>query len=167
MTRTLILLMAIALALTSDVASAEPALPMWRSGPPYSTEVATVVVGTTTVTAEIADTSPLQERGLGFREGLRPGWGMLFVYDTPSSHTFWMKGMRFCLDIVWLDADQVAGTAQSVCPEPDRSDADLSRYSSPYPVRFILELPAGWLAGHGYSTGTPVDITLPAGVAGD
>lgn len=32
---------------------------------------------------------------------------MLFLFDRPGRHGFWMKGMRFSLDIAWLLDDTV------------------------------------------------------------
>lgn len=140
---------------------AKPAVPSWRDTYPWSTEVAAVTVGETELQAEIADTPELQQRGLGYRDELAPGTAMLFVFDDESVRTFWMKGMRFCLDIVWIEAGRVIGAAENVCPMPDADSADLPRYSSEMPVSYVLEVPAGWLAIHGYGPGTPVSITLP------
>ena len=107
------------LLLAPAVAEAKPAVPSWRDSHPWSTEVASVVVGTDELRAEIADTSPLQGRGLGYRDGLEPGTAMLFVFDDASMRTFWMKGMRFCLDIVWIEGEMVVGAAESICPMPN------------------------------------------------
>ncbi|HET7055020.1 MAG TPA: DUF192 domain-containing protein, partial [Thermomicrobiales bacterium] len=71
------------------IAIAKPAVPSWRDTHPWSTEVATVQVGDQELQAEIADTSALQTRGLGYRDGLAPGTGMIFVFDGASVHTFW------------------------------------------------------------------------------
>lgn len=138
-----------------------PAVPPWRMGIPWSTETATITIGDQVIEAQIADTGDLRSRGLGYRDGLAPGTGMLFTYRSPSIHTFWMKGMRFCLDIIWIEDNEIKGAAENACPMPELSDADLPRYESPVPVRFILEVPAGWLDEHGFGAGTPVEIELP------
>src|SRR4051794_41707343 len=140
---------------------AKPALPSWRDHHPWSTEVATVTIGDVTIQAEIADTSPLETRGLGYRDGLDAGTGMLFDFERASVHTFWMKGMRFCLDIIWIENGEITGAAQSVCPEPGAADADLPRYSSEVPVTYVLEVPAGTMAANGWEAGTAVKIDQP------
>lgn len=156
----LFLLLAAALLPLTSVGAA-PALPAWRAGTPWSTETATVTVGDETIIAELADTAELRSRGLGFRDGLAPGTGMLFVYGEPGSRSFWMKGMRFCLDIIWIEDGEITGAAENACPEPGVADADLARYVSDVPVRYVLELPAGWLDERGYGAGTPVDVEFP------
>jgi uncharacterized membrane protein (UPF0127 family) len=139
-------------------AQADPVTPPWRFDFRWASERADILVGDTSLRVEIADTPFLRSRGLSYRDGLRPGTGMLFVFGEPAIHDFWMKGMRFCLDIVWIEDGQIVGAAQNACPEPGVSDEDLTRYESPSPVSYVLEVPAGWLTAHGYSTGTPVDI---------
>ncbi len=144
---------------------AKPAVPVWRDAHPWSTEVATVMVGELDVQAEIADTSPLQTRGLGYRDGLLPGTGMIFLFDSASPRSFWMKGMRFCLDIIWISEGNIVGAAENACPEPGVPDADLTRYRSEVPVETVLEVPAGWMAEHGISFGTSVEVILPPALA--
>jgi len=122
-------------------------------------QTANVVVGDDELVVEISDTSALRERGLSYHADLLPNTGMLFVYDDIGKRIYWMKGMNFCLDIVWINDGQILDAAESVCPEPDRSDADLDRYASPPEVQYVLEVPAGWLAEHGYGAGTPVDLS--------
>jgi uncharacterized membrane protein (UPF0127 family) len=145
----------------ADIVAAAPVVPPWHLGLPWTSRTATVEAGDLTIEAEVADTEVLRERGLGYRDGLNPGTGMLFVYDEPGSRTFWMKGMRFCLDIIWIESGKIVGAAESVCPVPGVSDADLPRYQSPEPVRYVLEVPAGWMTEHGFAAGTPVTIRLP------
>jgi uncharacterized membrane protein (UPF0127 family) len=68
-----------------------------------------------------------------------------------------MKGMRFCLDIVWIEWGVIQGAAEGVCPPPPgTADADLPSYRSPVPVSYVLEVPAGWLAANGLGVGTAV-----------
>lgn len=144
-------------------ATASPARPPWQQQSPFSTETATVWVGEQAVNAEIADTTPLRSRGLGFRDSLAEGAGMLFVFESPAERTFWMKGMRFCLDILWIEAGRLVGAFENACPEPGVSDQDIQRYRSGVPVQYVLEVPAGWLKSQGQAVGSPVEMLLPGG----
>ena len=126
-------------------------------------ETANVVVGDTNVFVEISNTPELRERGLSYHDELSLNSGMLFVYPDSGRRIYWMKGMNYCLDIVWINDGAIVGAAESVCPEPGVADAKLGRYGSPSPVQYVLELPAGWLQTHGYSTGTPVTIPESVG----
>ena len=74
---------------------------------------------------------------------------MFFVGHESRPRSFCMKG---CLDIVWIEGSQIVGAA----------DAQLEHDQSQVPVRYVLEVPAGWLAAHGFGVGTPVSILLPS-----
>jgi len=143
------------------LASAKPAVPSWRDTHPWTTRTGTVTVGDITLDVELADTGELRSRGLSYRDSLEPGTGMLFVFPDASVETFWMREMRFCLDIVWINDHLITGAAERVCPIPDAALADLPRYSSGAPVNFVLEVPAGWMELNGFGAGTAVEISLP------
>lgn len=140
--------------------------PPWQAQfPPLRT--ATIIVSEMPLEVELAISPEERARGLGYREGLAPGTGMLFVTDEAAVQNFWMKGMRFCLDIVWIDGGQIVGADENACPDPEgTADGERARFSSEVPVSYVLEVPAGWLAERGYGAGTPV-TGLPAAVAVD
>lgn len=139
-------------------------LPPWRRELPEGRETAQIIVGETSLVVDLARSGAQQALGLGYRNGLEPGTGMLFVGETAQEKTFWMKGMRFCLDIVWIEDDRIVGAAEGVCPDPTgTADKDRARFSSPVPVTHVLEVPAGWLDEHGYGSGTPVDLSAVPG----
>ena len=155
------LAMFLALSIFAALLAQEPVRPPWRSQAPALTTT-TITVGAEPLTVELAIDPAARGRGLGYRDGLAPGTGMLFVFEEPAVRTFWMKGMRFCLDIIWIEGGQIRGAAESVCPAPaGTADAELPTYSSGVPVRYVLEVPAGWLDSFGYGAGTPVEIVLP------
>jgi len=45
------------------------------------------------------------KKGLSLRESMPEDHGMLFVLDDSQEHAFWMKGMRFPLDIIFMGRD--------------------------------------------------------------
>ena len=55
-----------------------------------------------TFDVELALSGPQRERGLSYRDGLPQSAGMLFDMGETIVPTFWMKGMRFPLDMVWI-----------------------------------------------------------------
>lgn len=142
------------------VAQDSPTIPPWRQPLPEGRDSVAITVGERELQVDLATTPPQQSLGLGFRNGLEPGTGMLFVFDQSSPRTFWMRGMRFCLDIIWIENNQIVGAAENACPDPEgTTDPMRARYSSGEPVRYVLEVPSGWMADHGYGPGTPVDLS--------
>jgi uncharacterized membrane protein (UPF0127 family) len=118
-----------------------------------------IQVGDEWLTVEVAADPASRGRGLGYREGLAPGTGMLFVFPEARERSFWMQGMRFCLDIVWINDGQILGAAEGACPDPPGTpNENRARFRSDGPAQYVLEVPGGWLAEHGYGAGTPVQI---------
>jgi len=68
---------------------------------------------------------------------------MLFLFEDAGYWSFWMKDMRFPIDIVWIAGDRIVGFEERVAPEPGAAERDLRRYAPPEPVDKVLELAAG------------------------
>ncbi len=103
----------------------------------------------------MADTETERSQGLSWREDLPEGAGMLFVYDTPGTYEFWMYGMRFPLDFVWIAQGKVVGVSENVSA-PSLEAPVPARVRPPEPVTEILEVPAGWVELHGIAVGAEV-----------
>jgi uncharacterized membrane protein (UPF0127 family) len=117
-----------------------------------ATDRTSVRVGPAEVNVEIADSETERERGLAGRDELAEDRGMLFVYSDRAVRTFWMKGMRFPLDIIWIDRGRIAGIERNV-PVPQGTTPT---YSSPTPADRVLEVRAGWAARQRVERGDPV-----------
>jgi uncharacterized membrane protein (UPF0127 family) len=120
-----------------------------------------VTVGEASVRAEVADDAASLERGLSGRDRLGADDGMLFLLpdDSPA---FWMKGMRFPLDIVWIKHGRVVDVTADV-PPPSGPGASLPTYSPARPADRVLEVNAGWAARHGVGRGDAVRVRRAGG----
>ena len=118
--------------------------------------------GARAIEVEVATTSEQSERGLGNRDTLAPDAGMMFDLHVTRSISFWMKGMRFALDMVWIGDDKrVVAITADVPPQPDVPDDQLLFYSPGAPVRYVLELNAGAAKRIGIATGAQLSFELP------
>ncbi len=109
-----------------------------------------VHLGDTTVTADIADTEALRELGLSGRATLDEDRAMLFVFQSDALYSFWMKDMRFPIDMIWLAADkQVVHIERNAAPESYPSS-----FNPGTPARYVLEVSAGWANRHGVTVGS-------------
>lgn len=69
---------------------------------------------------------------------------MLFVYQDDVKPTFWMKGMRFPIDIIWLDKNlTIVGFEKDVIPSTFPET-----FSPPETIRYVLEVNAGFVDKH-------------------
>ncbi len=116
-----------------------------------------VTIGKTRVYAEAATTPAELETGLMNRTFLNENAGMLFVFQTEQKQSFWMKNMRISLDIVFITTDMhVLDIYQSV--PPCTADPCVS-YASNAPIKYVLEVNAGFSEQHGIASGDTVFIS--------
>lgn len=87
----------------------------------------------------VADDESKRALGLGLLENLDEWGGMLFVFEKPAKHSFWMKGMNFPIDIFWLDQDGVIVFIQ----ENAHPDDYPKMYQPDKNALYVLELTAG------------------------
>lgn len=102
----------------------------------------------------IADTDALKQRGLSGQENLAPEAGMLFVYSNQDIRYFWMKGMKFPLDVIWIAGDKVIGLQENIPFQA--SDGDVVRFQSKAPADMVLEVSAGWIERNSVKVGDAV-----------
>ena len=109
---------------------------------------------------EVADEARERQQGLMCRQIVPYGTGMLFVFETERSLSFWMFNTYAPLDIVYLDESRnvVRAVRMEPCPRPEGADhvawrstctAASGGYGSGGAALYALELPAGWLASVG------------------
>ena len=103
---------------------------------------------------EVVDTPETRAKGLSGRTNLEKGKGMLFKFDQDTVVSFWMKDMKFSIDIIWINDEKVAKIDEKL-PLPDEGKLP-KRYASPEGVDFVLEVPAGYAAEVGIKTGDKV-----------
>lgn len=77
------------------------------------------------LTLEIADTGPERELGLGKRDSLPKDHGMLFVFEKPDIYSFWMKDVKFPLDIIWIHKGVVTDVVKMNPPKQAFTIPDL------------------------------------------
>jgi phosphatidylglycerol---prolipoprotein diacylglyceryl transferase len=108
---------------------------------------------------EVVNSPASRTLGLGERTEIGSD-GMLFVFAEKANHRFWMKGMKFDLDILWIEEGKVKGIESNVPhPKDGQELSTLPTYLPPEPVQMILELPAGAAAVKNIRVGDEVIVT--------
>lgn len=64
-----------------------------------------VTVGGVNLITSLSTTPDAQSKGLAIRDSLNENEGMLFIFETPQKYSFWMKDMKFPIDIIWINQD--------------------------------------------------------------
>ena len=105
----------------------------------YTPAQAHLQVGGKTILLDIAQTTAQQQQGLSGRKNMANNRGMLFIFSQSGATCFWMKGMEFPLDMVWLNgAKQVVYLQQSVSPK-----SYPKQFCPSTPAKYVIELNAG------------------------
>ncbi len=103
------------------------------------------------VDVDVMKTSEEMKRGLQGRDGLGENQGMLFVFDRDFLHRFWMKDMKFAIDIIWLDRRGRIVTIASAVPACKADPCEV--YSPVKEARYVFEVPSGFAVKHRLKVG--------------
>lgn len=96
-----------------------------------------VSVGECEFRLEFVSDDESRRAGLSNRDNLCDECGMLFEFSDKEKLTFWMKDMRFDLDIIWISDNKVIGIEKNVSKDLKGT------VSSPDLADKVLEINAG------------------------
>lgn len=112
-----------------------------------------IQVGTASATVEVVKTEASIVLGLSGRDEIGSD-GMLFMMPTPQIQTFWMKDMKFDLDMIWLRDNQVVDISYQVPkPKPNTPLSALPLIKPKVPADMVLEVVAGQAQNWGVKVG--------------
>ncbi|MBI4050022.1 MAG: DUF192 domain-containing protein [Candidatus Doudnabacteria bacterium] len=120
------------------------------------TRTVNMLIGTTQLQVEVAANLAEQVRGLSGRKRLCEQCGMLFVYAKPQLMNFWMEGMRFPLDLIFIREGKVVDFARNV-PAP-QSGEQPARVESSVEADSVLEVNAGFIDRNRIKLGDPAKL---------
>ncbi len=112
-----------------------------------------VTVGKAKFSAKLADTMLLRAQGLSGHAPLGINEGMLFIFPSPSSGSFWMYNMLFPIDVVWIRNRKVIGITEDARP---MSETGYRLYHPPAPYDLVLELSSHSAKKYGVRVGNAV-----------
>ncbi len=127
--------------------SAPPAQAQPVEGQPQQLPTVALTAGFHRIVAMVADDPPERSHGLMWRREMGANEGMLFVFEQASQQCFWMRNTLIPLSIAFLRDD---GTIVNVAEmKPQTTDS----HCSAAPVRYALEMNAGWFSRKGLRAG--------------
>ncbi|MEM2130964.1 MAG: DUF192 domain-containing protein [Candidatus Woesearchaeota archaeon] len=108
------------------------------------------------IKAEIRDEEKERELGLMFRENLSENEGMLFIFQNNVNYAFWMKNMKFNIDIIFIDKNKkiVSITKNAFpCNKPDK---ECELYYSNQAYKYVIEVVANFTEKYNIKEGQKV-----------
>jgi uncharacterized membrane protein (UPF0127 family) len=99
------------------------------------------------ITAEVAANQASRQLGLMHRNFMPTDEGMLFVFEYPATHCFWMRNTRIPLAIAFIaDDGKIVNIEEMKAMNEDN-------HCPSKPVRFALEMNQAWFAKRNISAG--------------
>lgn len=103
---------------------------------------------------EVAKTQEERNQGLSGREPLGENQGMLFIFERQGFYLFWMKGMKFDLDFIFIKGDLVVDLAENIIhPKENQVPQGVNAEQS---FDKVLEVNAGLIKKYNLAIGDKV-----------
>jgi uncharacterized protein len=112
-----------------------------------------------TFSVDVAKNESQKEKGLSIYNKLPVEKGMIFSFNDYGSHPFWMKGMKFSIDIIYIQNNKIVDIFQNL-PFPK------NEFEVPVIVRssansnYVFEINAGLSKKYNFKKGDTVEINL-------
>ena len=128
---------------------------LFPSNKPY------VLVDNNKIFVDIADTPTEWQLGLSDRKNLGKNEGMFFIFDRHDTRpSFWMEGMKFGIDIIWINDEKIVQIDVNVSPpEPDTPSNELPLYTPFTEIDYVLEVNEGFVKANGIAVGDKIDLS--------
>ncbi|MBE9038421.1 DUF192 domain-containing protein [aff. Roholtiella sp. LEGE 12411] len=114
-----------------------------------------IVPNGTTIELEVARTPAQQAKGLMYRPALPNNRGMLFLFPSAQSVSFWMKNVPVSLDMVFLNKGVVKYIQASA---PPCKSEPCPTYGPNTPIDTVIELRSGRAAELNLKVGDTIKI---------
>jgi uncharacterized membrane protein (UPF0127 family) len=110
-------------------------------------------VGAYSVKVEVARTEKERARGLMYRYRMAENQGMLFIFEKPGNHSFYMKNTFIPLSIAFISKEFRIVKITDMKPLDEKT-----HHSSSVPVLYALEMNQGWFQKRRIGAGTKVNL---------
>ena len=138
-------------------ASAEIQDPVTSNSSTY--RLANITINGFNLLADVPTTNDQFQKGLDIKDHIEENQGMLFIFKEPGRQPFWMHGMKFPIDIIWLDnKSNVVHIEHNL--SPCIMDLVCPTYSPDKDSVYVLETTAGFTQRHNVNIGTHMNYLL-------
>src|ERR1035437_1569486 len=105
----------------------------------------------------IAKTDTEKEIGLSKYRNIPQNFGMLFPFGKPDYYSFWMKNMKFPIDIIFIRNNKIVTIFKNASP-PKSNNELLPIYRNQNLSDTVLEINTGFSDKYNFKTGDLVKI---------
>ena len=120
-----------------------------------------VVINQKEYLLNIAKTDEERSRGLAKFDTIKENEGMLFIFDVPGRYSFYMKDMKFNIDIIFLDQNKkVVDLYKNVKFQDYKNPYDYETYKPNFNSKYTIELKEGEIEKNGVKLGDYIDFSI-------
>lgn len=118
-----------------------------------------VRIGEKTYKLEVVKSKEDLATGLSKFDTIAETQGMLFIFESPGRWDIWMKGMKFNIDIIFLDnKNEVVTLFKNVKSENHENIYQYSRYQADLDSRYVIELKEGEIENSKVKIGDKIEF---------
>lgn len=114
-------------------------------------------IGNRTFNLYLTKTNEDKQIGLSKYDKIDDSKAMIFSFEKPDYYSFWMKEMKFPIDIIYVRDDKIVTIHKNV--QPPKNDKDLQVYSSNKPADTVIEVNAGLSQKYNIKEGDSVKVS--------
>ena len=103
----------------------------------------------------LAKTAEEQSIGLAKYKEIDMNQGMLFLFQKPDYYSFWMRNMKFPIDIIYINNDTIV-TIENNAQPPKNDSENPTIYDPTKPADKVLEIQAGLSKKYKFKNGDKV-----------
>jgi len=106
---------------------------------------------------EIAETENEKTVGLAKYQSIEKDFAMYFPFDQKDYYSFWMKDMKFPIDILYIDNGKIVAIFKNV-KNPKSQNEELKIYKPEQLASSVLEISAGLSDKYNFQIGDTIKI---------
>ncbi len=114
----------------------------------------TAVIREQTFKLEVADDEKERAKGLSERDSLDRNRGMLFIFEQKGKYGFWMRNVKFPLDLIYISDNKIVQIFKNA--EPKSEDENIPVFTPDSEANFVLEINGGLSDEYGFEVGDEV-----------
>lgn len=125
-----------------------------------------VTIGKQIFNVEAVKTDTEKQTGLTKYRNITNNQGMLFIFDNPLIVNFWMKNMKFPIDMIFIKDDTIVSIVEKapiLTKEEETAAHDcqtVTCYKPTEPINYVLEVNSGLVSKNKIKIGDKVKIEL-------
>jgi len=123
----------------------------------YFTKFGSIEIDNKKFKIEIANDDWELQNGLSGRKKLKTNDGMFFIFPKSDYYVFWMKNMKFPIDILWIDGGKIVDIKEKA-PVPTTNFVE--QYLSEQPAMYVLEINSGLVEKYGFKVGDKIRFDI-------